>query len=92
MIFEAIVRYKQEHDGLSPTLSELAERCSLSVSAIRYHLMRLELTGHIRWHGRRGIVVLGGEWSAPEEGQEADQMASDPDKPKGRGAARRAAE
>ncbi|WP_119067819.1 winged helix-turn-helix transcriptional regulator [Aggregatilinea lenta] len=61
-IFEYIVRYKREHDGLAPAITEIAEGCYLSVSTVKYHLFMLEREDRIRLDGRRRIEVVGGKW------------------------------
>ncbi len=72
-VFAFVVQYKREHDGLSPTISEIADACYLHPSTARYHLTRLELEGRIRITGRRGIEVIGGAWEPPgEDGTEPD--------------------
>lgn len=64
-IFHYVVAYKQQHDGLSPFLQEIADACLLGVSTVKYHLMQLEIDNRIRWHSRRGIEVVGGRWVPP---------------------------
>ncbi|HML25004.1 MAG TPA: hypothetical protein PKD09_25340 [Aggregatilinea sp.] len=61
-IYEFIVRYKREHDGLAPAITEIAEGCFLSVSTVKYHLFMLEREDRIRLDGRRRIEVVGGKW------------------------------
>jgi len=61
-VFDYIVRFKQKHDGLSPYAKEIADACTLSVSSVKYHLLRLESEQRIRLSGRRGIEVMGGSW------------------------------
>lgn len=64
-IFDFLVRYKREHDGLSPSLDELAEDTGLSRATVRYHLLRLEADNRIRFVARRGIEITGGVWDLP---------------------------
>lgn len=66
-VFSFIVRYKREHDGLSPAIRDIAEGCSISVSTVRYHLMKLEIEDRIRVLGRRAIEVTGGVWNLPPD-------------------------
>ncbi len=61
-IYEFIVHYKREHDGLAPAITEIAEGCYLSVSTVKYHLFMLEREDRIRLDGRRRIEVVGGKW------------------------------
>jgi hypothetical protein len=66
-VFEFIVRYKQEHDGLSPSLAEIASECQLSPSTVKYHLLVLERDRRIRVIGRRSIEIPGGAWKGPDK-------------------------
>ena len=65
-IFQFIVAYKREHDGLSPSISDIAAACFLHESTVRYHIARLEIQGRIRLVERRGIEVVGGAWEPPD--------------------------
>jgi DNA-binding transcriptional regulator YhcF (GntR family) len=62
-IFEYIIEFKRERDGLAPSVKEIAEACLLSESTVKYHLLKLETERRIRVWGRRGIEVIGGEWN-----------------------------
>ena len=66
-MLETIIRFKKEHDGLSPTIRELmALTGSKSTSVVEFHLEGLERGGRIRRIGvgtSRGIAVNGGRWS-----------------------------
>ncbi len=61
-VFTTIVEYKRQHNGLSPSLKEIAAALQLSVSTVRYHLLMLDKEGRIRITGRWGIEVPGGNW------------------------------
>lgn len=61
-VFDFLVDYKREHDGLAPALKEIAEACILSESTVKYHLFMLERENRIRIQGRRGIEIIGGVW------------------------------
>lgn len=66
-----IIRYKMEHDGISPTMREIAMRCDISsTSQVARSLEALEREGHIRRPeiSSRHIEVVGGRWVAPEVG------------------------
>ena len=65
LVFQCLVQYKRDHDGLTPSTKEIAELCGLSTSSVRYHLMQLEIDGRIRILERRGIEVVGGVWNLP---------------------------
>ncbi|HEX3052534.1 MAG TPA: winged helix-turn-helix domain-containing protein [Aggregatilineaceae bacterium] len=62
LLFDYIVNYKRQHDGLSPWAKEIADACSISESTVKYYLLRLENEGRIRLNHRRGIEVIGGGW------------------------------
>jgi predicted transcriptional regulator len=64
-VFEFIIDYKRIHDGLAPGIKEIAKGCVLSVSTVKYHLLRLENEDRIRIVGRRAIEVIGGVWNPP---------------------------
>ena len=67
-VFEFLVKYKQQHDGLAPSIAEMARGCALHPSSVQYHLLRLEGEDRIRILGRRSIEVIGGSWEAPDAG------------------------
>lgn len=63
-----IVDFKRQHDGLAPTMSEIADACNFSTnSLVSFYLTRLEGQRLIRRHEGRagGIEVVGGRWVAP---------------------------
>lgn len=63
-----IVGFKRRHDGLAPTMSEIADACGFSTnSLVSFYLTRLEGQRLIRRHEGRaaGIEVVGGRWIAP---------------------------
>jgi SOS-response transcriptional repressor LexA len=64
-----IVGFKRRHDGLAPTMSEIADACGFSTnSLVSFYLTRLEGQRLIRRHEGRpgGIEVVGGRWIPPE--------------------------
>jgi predicted transcriptional regulator len=65
-VFNTIVEYKRQHNGLSPSLKEIAAAVQLSVSTVRYHLLMLDKEGRIHITGRWGIEVPGGNWDWEE--------------------------
>jgi len=67
LVFNYIVDYKRQHDGLSPSVKEIAQGCILHISTVRYHLFKLELENRIRMTGRRAIEVVGGAWDIPDD-------------------------
>jgi hypothetical protein len=82
LIYDFIVQYKRDHDGLSPTFDEIAEGCYLSRAGVKYHLPILQLQGILRIGGRRGIEVIGGAWVPPDEAEgtdaKSDEAGDDP--------------
>lgn len=71
-IYNFIIQFKRDHDGLSPTLEEIAAGCFLSKAGVKYHMPYMELQGMIRIDGRRGIEIIGGSWFPPEDDTDAD--------------------
>lgn len=65
LVFQCLVQYKRDHDGLTPSVKELAELSGLHPSSVKYHLLQLEIEGRIRITGRRAIEVVGGVWNLP---------------------------
>jgi hypothetical protein len=76
LVYQYIVEYKRQHDGLSPSISEMARVLSMNRTTARYHVLMLEHEGRIRLVGRRAIEVIGGAWDLPE-GDESESGASD---------------
>ena len=64
-IYEFIVKYKTENDGLSPSMREIMGQGVSSTSVVDWHLKKLEQDGKISCNGVRGIKVIGGEWRPP---------------------------
>ena len=69
-VYDYIVWFKHEYDGLSPSLREICLECGLgSTSLAVYHLRRLVDEGRVRMLGSgmsRGIMVVGGMWGLTE--------------------------
>jgi hypothetical protein len=63
-IYRYIVEYKRQHDGLSPSVRQIAARFAIpSTAHVKYILDWLEDHGQIkRIEGARGIMVEGGKW------------------------------
>lgn len=64
-IYRYIVDYKLAHNGVSPTIKEIAEACFVSISTVKYHLLILERDGWILVTGRRAIEIPGSSWDLP---------------------------
>jgi hypothetical protein len=80
-IFDFLVRYKQEHDGNSPSMREVADACHVVLSAAHFHLLRLERDHriHLNDNRSRAIEIVGAAWQPPEEVE--DREAPEPDPP-----------
>jgi hypothetical protein len=61
------VRYKAEHDGLSPGIQTLCDALECrSTNTVEYYLQIVEKAGLIQRLGKRhGIKITGGAWVAP---------------------------
>lgn len=72
-VYRFVVRYKQRHDGCSPSLREIVGRLNLSsTSMAAYYLDMLEVDGLIRRSDIDGVAsrcieIVGGRWIAPGE-------------------------
>lgn len=66
-IFDCVVAYKRQHDGLTPSVRQIAERVTVSRSTVRYHLLKLQGAGRLHLT-RRGIEIAGGEWTLRDQG------------------------
>ena len=70
-IFQFIVQYKIDHDGVSPTMREIKESMGVSsTSVVNYILDRLEYSGRIKRPANgtstRSIQIIGGKWTFGE--------------------------
>jgi hypothetical protein len=65
IVFDAIVKYKSEHDGLSPTTRQLGAILFYDKAPILRAIRRLTEAGKIRTKGAKssGIEVVGGRWT-----------------------------
>ena len=70
-VYGFIVQYKEQNDGLSPTIDDITETCGFSSKSITYHHLRMLckaglLTAVTSGRGRvRGWKVSGATWKAP---------------------------
>jgi SOS-response transcriptional repressor LexA len=69
-VFNWIVEFKRNHDGLSPTVREIQRGMKYrTTSAVHYHLVELEKRGMIQIYrnldgaSSRGIIIPGGQWT-----------------------------
>lgn len=72
-IYEFIIAFKQNHDGISPSVSEIGEACGISSkSEVRRHLNSLVLFGMIEIDYGKGksrmISIPGARWTPPLNG------------------------
>jgi SOS-response transcriptional repressor LexA len=72
-VYDFIIKYKQRHDGVSPTFSEISKACGISsTSGVRHYLDSLALFGLITYDYSKGksrmISVLGARWLPPSNG------------------------
>lgn len=59
-ILNYIKQYRQEHDGLSPTYSQIGEGVGRSKSTVNYNVTQLLLDGKLKRDGRfRALVPVG---------------------------------
>jgi SOS-response transcriptional repressor LexA len=74
-VLDFIVKYKIDHDGVSPSVLEIGAGCDISsTSMVRYSLDCLERLGLIRCgYGEKSrsrmISVTGGRWVPPRSHQ-----------------------
>lgn len=70
-VYRALIKYKIEHDGASPSIRELTAVMGFtSTTPVEYHLKKLEKQGLIKRQtfGRaRNICVVGGRWVPPAQ-------------------------
>lgn len=69
-IYAYIMTYKIKHDGLSPTVREIAQKLKMGSTSIQYQLDNMERSGLIRrGDGRsRSIQLIGGRYIPPPWG------------------------
>ncbi len=72
-VFDFIIGYKQEHDGVSPSVREILSMTGFhSTSHAYYYLYQLAQAGKIRMQPgeARSIEVIGAKWIPPETGEQ----------------------
>lgn len=69
-IYNYIVTYKRKHNGVSPTIAQIAAHINKkSSSFVHYRLQEMSNDGRIEYHHKptsRGIVVSNSTWHAPD--------------------------
>jgi hypothetical protein len=66
-VFDFVVEFKREHDGLAPSWKQIGDACNLAQSTVQYYLLQLEGMKRLRLKGRRGIEVIGGTWDFDDD-------------------------
>ena len=67
-VYRYIVRYKQLHDGLSPSLRDIAKETSFSKTCVYLYLIELDKKGVIKMeYFRKAILIPGALWTPPTE-------------------------
>ncbi|MCK6580628.1 MAG: helix-turn-helix domain-containing protein [Anaerolineae bacterium] len=56
-IYKFIVRYMEEHDGLSPSLREIADGCHYHHSTVDRYLLMLEMQGRVKRDAHRARSI-----------------------------------
>ena len=77
-VYDFIVWYKGEYDGIAPSLFEIMEAVELkSKSPVHEHIEslieegRLQRHPHVKKQAARCLIVVGGKWSAGNARKEA---------------------
>lgn len=65
-VLQAIIQYKSDHDGCSPTLKWLSEKLEVSINKIWRLVGLLVTAGKVKRAGR-GLMVVGARWEPPPE-------------------------
>jgi hypothetical protein len=69
-VFRYVVEFKRAHDGISPTVREIAVGVGIGSTTVAHHLRVLQRARRIRAMGfgfSRGMIVPGGRWVITEE-------------------------
>lgn len=70
-VYDFIVKFKIDHDGVAPSVAEIGKSCGISsTAAVRYVLDHLVLLGMIECNygaGSRMIGIVGARWIPPSE-------------------------
>lgn len=69
-IYTYLMEYKRNHDGIPPTVREIADKLGMGSTSIQYQLDNMERDGLIRRKvGRsRSIQIIGGRYIPPPWG------------------------
>lgn len=78
-VYEFIVNYKIDHDGIAPTVAEITHGCQLSsTSAVSHYLNTLVLLGMIKCDYGKGksrmISIPGARWMPPTSYEDSSPL------------------
>jgi len=64
-MMDYIIGYKEQNNGLSPTVREIGDACGMSsTSLVNHHLEELVRIGELKRIGSsRNLSVVGGRWT-----------------------------
>lgn len=67
-VLRAIIAYKQQYDGTSPSFEDLGDALGITKPTIAVHVRALVRKGYLAHvqNNARGFIVSGGSWSPPE--------------------------
>lgn len=72
-VFDFIIAFKKENDGVAPALAEIRDACGISSKSVaKTRVAELENAGFVvrikcgEKYSARGIKVIGGEWTYKE--------------------------
>ena len=72
-VYAFIVRYAAEHNGVTPSYSDIARAFHVVPNTARQHVLALASEAEPRLHLRdRKIVVAGARWTPPPDFDSAD--------------------
>lgn len=78
-IYDFIVHYKLKHNGLSPSVREIAKFVGRgSIGNVSYHLKVLQIEGRIVQHEKRGYMIPGSMWLPAESVNALIRLKNDP--------------
>lgn len=66
-VLAALIAYKSENDGQTPSYAELADATDYAISTVRYYLYMLERYEYITIVGPRFLIVNNATWLPPAE-------------------------
>jgi len=78
-VYEFILKFKQDHDGIAPTVLEIGKACGInSTSVVRHLLDSLVLLGMIKCDYGKGksrmISIPGARWMPPTSYEDSSPL------------------